>query len=541
MRPWVATTLLLLLPPLSAGANTWSHLKFDQPHGRKADIFITKWIVDEEPIRYCVFIESGASVSPYSARVQIRTAIRNWLRALKTYDPDNVVFDWKGDPINVERVKIEEMNCSLVTIHPGYLSPKAVDRKGNPIPLEKFLSIYFTRDTDTAAFHDQSYFPWISSRGAPLLRLTVDDNPRIKVTARYVDLQTLIRKEESSRFPSILGEEVQKWVAAADAAGREEPYSLKTFCGFYGESNLCTDRQDSFTPLIHELGHAFGLGDDYEGGLKGGNDPNHMSAIPTTSAMNDCDLFFPTKDDVVGLSYLFDRLTGRNPDQRTFRFRNYPTERYARDVNELKVQTDPYDTPMLASGRRSQMEKRMAPDAPFSSWLNFSSITQDDLDRRILSELDAAESKSISIYDSPLLTDLSKVSGLGHLERLIVISSAVNSIPVSITGIPNLKELMISFSKLTTVPPEIAQLKGLEVLDLAGNRLAELPPEICDLENLEVLKLGGNPVRWLPEDLKEMPKLKLLNVDTNGFDDPKREMALIEELKAKGVKVVSKQ
>jgi hypothetical protein len=180
--------ILFLLLPISAGANTWSHQAYDNGD-RTSDSkgFITKWIGDGEPVRYCVFVEDEAPISQESADLQVRVAVRTWLKSLGFYDPNNRMFDTRGNGIDPNGVFLKKLTCDFQSDQDYHGIPRGRDETGQEIPRLSFLSVFFTSrplKAGSPAFYSQVigggslFFP---PRPAPHVDLVFEDHPFISI------------------------------------------------------------------------------------------------------------------------------------------------------------------------------------------------------------------------------------------------------------------------------------------------------------------------------------------------------------------------
>jgi hypothetical protein len=270
-----------------------------------------------------------------------------------------------------------------------------------------------------------------------------------------------------------------------------------------------------------------------------------MSALTQESAMKNCDLFFPTRDDVIGLSYLFDRLSGRKMESRTFDFDDYPEWKFARVLKKVELERKPEESgvPVVVTGIRGRIDRDIRLEDGTSE-IGVREISQEDFDERILPRLReqdaelAEESESLkylSITNSPDLDRINGISALSNLQSLFLSDTGLEKIPSEIIRLKSLSHLTIASSFLTSIPPEIARMTSLIRVDLDNNNLRTLPEEIGMLGKLENLDLSGNPIQSLPEGMRRMPALRRLRVDEKGLDENAR--ILLNDLRSKGVRV----
>jgi Leucine-rich repeat (LRR) protein len=105
------------------------------------------------------------------------------------------------------------------------------------------------------------------------------------------------------------------------------------------------------------------------------------------------------------------------------------------------------------------------------------------------------------------------------LERLVLDSTYIDSLPASIGTLKKLKHLSLVHTGIDTLPPSIKKLTSLETLLLDGNQLTELPNEIKYLKNLKVLSLRNNKIQHINDRICFLENLSLLDLRGNSVSE----------------------
>ena len=101
---------------------------------------------------------------------------------------------------------------------------------------------------------------------------------------------------------------------ASEKASKDFNYDSDRFCEEYlslDAKEKCTRFDTTFSTIVHELGHAFGLGDEYAFSRTNLIDYTYGPDVRdiSKSVMKDGNRLWPTCDDVLGLVFMFDRLS----------------------------------------------------------------------------------------------------------------------------------------------------------------------------------------------------------------------------------------
>jgi len=97
---------------------------------------------------------------------------------------------------------------------------------------------------------------------------------------------------------------------------------------------------------------------------------------------------------------------------------------------------------------------------------------------------------------------------LESLNKLILKSNKIDSIPKAISSLLYLQELNISKNRLNYFPREICSITNLKRLILNQNLITSIPSEIKQLNNLEYLDMWSNELKYIPDEISELKKLK---------------------------------
>ena len=93
-----------------------------------------------------------------------------------------------------------------------------------------------------------------------------------------------------------------------------------------------------------------------------------------------------------------------------------------------------------------------------------------------------------------------------------------------------LNKLILASNKLSSIPGDIENLKALTILDLHDNCLECLPNEIGKLENLSKLNLNHNKLRRLPKDFFCNRNLKTLTIANNELKEISDEIGRLDAI-----------
>lgn len=105
------------------------------------------------------------------------------------------------------------------------------------------------------------------------------------------------------------------------------------------------------------------------------------------------------------------------------------------------------------------------------------------------------------------------------LERLVLDSNTLNSIPSSIGALQKLVKLSIQNNNLETLPAEIGKLSELKALDAQKNNLKSLPKEIWLCSSLQTLNCSSNLLESFPEPLSTITPCSTPLANKNTGDD----------------------
>jgi hypothetical protein len=278
--------LFLEIPVLDARKNSlmWSHLKIDIDNNSAcpSSSLIPKWIIDNQQIKYCVvLLDENRKNSLDTLRLQIEHAIGNWLSSINQYGFD--VYKGRRRKINLARTQIMyQANCV---------------NDGNTLVflfIEEGRSLYGCNQNDINKLQGEA-------------KKTMDklsSNPFITISSYYPDTILRMKRNFKDNPQQALRDGTLR-------ASKDINYTSKEFCNDYLAPLTGKDCSDytTFNVIMHELGHAFGLSDEY------GNDVFKDTKFRTEisylskSIMRDCNRLWPTCDDVQGLVFMFDRLS----------------------------------------------------------------------------------------------------------------------------------------------------------------------------------------------------------------------------------------
>jgi len=506
---------------------TWSHLNISGLDGENSyskNSLVSQWILNNDNIRYCVFIEDENFITKEEASIEIKSAFKNWLSSLNFYEKINL-YKSKGffKKINIDKIKTEELNCSFQKNNNNNYKVIALDNKNNLINTDKYITFIF-KNENKINFYCQAYYDSNDKKAAKralcggsydilfsikpdalnktIISPNLDVNTEIEFNIDFEEHQAIILI--SNKFGDSYSKVSLRKIKNMSLSQLEEfltitvpnkvkilnkPYSYNEFIDEL--ETLANFHSVTFTTIIHEIGHAFGLGDEYAGGLQQNNNINYMSSNTNKSIMKDCNIFYPTIDDVIGLTYLFDRLARRNINKRSFT--NFNNCEHSIEVNNC-VFYENEDFIILANGKRSELNFKINLKKP-----NIDKITIFD--------------KKLSFdYLSSLIDELSKFS---FIKKLELINNSIPGLAENISKLNNIQELTVSYNEIKHFTLDIFSLINLAKLNLSYNEIKIIPDDILKLKNLEYLDLSSNLIKKIPSNIKELEKLKYLNLKNN--------------------------
>ncbi|KAJ5079400.1 hypothetical protein M0811_04421 [Anaeramoeba ignava] len=160
--------------------------------------------------------------------------------------------------------------------------------------------------------------------------------------------------------------------------------------------------------------------------------------------------------------------------------------------------------------------------------------------------------EELMLYDCSFLADnLDFLADFTKIQKIVLHSPEIETIPEKISGNPNLNFLEISrsllsmpqfylekpplsisslnnftslnvlkinFANWSIFPNEICFLKNLQALDLSDNRFVQIPKEIENLKQLLFLNLSNNQIIELPTSLGSLSLLDYLDIRSNNLE-----------------------
>jgi Leucine-rich repeat (LRR) protein len=145
---------------------------------------------------------------------------------------------------------------------------------------------------------------------------------------------------------------------------------------------------------------------------------------------------------------------------------------------------------------------------------------------------DWADEKGINnmnsnLYDEDFRNDKNK---LLNLERLIIQTANLTSLPKEISNFTKLKVIDLSYNSFREFPKEICNFNDLEYLSFWNNKLQKIPNEIGNLIKLERLSLNENYLIRLPKEIGNLINLKYLDIGMNHIVNIPKEIGNLKNL-----------
>ncbi len=119
--------------------------------------------------------------------------------------------------------------------------------------------------------------------------------------------------------------------------------------------------------------------------------------------------------------------------------------------------------------------------------------------------------RKLTIADQTI-SSFSFLSGMSHLEELIITNCSVSDTLELVAGLPALQRLTISGTTVSSVS-ELSSASGLVYLDLSGNAIGDISP-LSSMSVLETLDLSNNAVTDL-SPLSGLPQLSSVYLSHN--------------------------
>lgn len=249
----------------STYANTWSHLRGVRD-GSSKEFLVTKIVNGRKNLSYC--IETDATYKLNALKYIVELGFDTFMDAVIFYDFD--VYNAWGGKIDLRDIKI------------SYAGPcSSVDSK-----VDLFITTIRTDPRIYTSYYDETIF-------------------MVEGESEYIGINVRKNKNNFDKIKNII-------YSIQEHSKKDIYYAVKNLNKLFIDNNLIfpkVEKKDLFINVfLHELGHAFGLGEagvfcDY-------NDPNysHLDLLKAPSIMDGTfDFLYPTCDDVEGIILLFDR------------------------------------------------------------------------------------------------------------------------------------------------------------------------------------------------------------------------------------------
>jgi len=455
-------------------------------------------LIDKKPLRYCSFIFDENLISKESAKMQINQAIFNWLKAINFYDKTINIYDKNLSIINISEIEIKEISCSLKEGKDSFFRIEGRDKDNNTIIKSSDYISFFFSSRFNYSFYRQGAISGIEGK---YIVLEEDQGIiGIQINDSYDD--TIKKIPDKDKINYYLGDFVYQKINELYGNSDSPLYYYGHFIDDINYKGKLT-WNDTYSTILHEIGHAFGLGDEYGDGFVKNNE-KHMSALRfKDSVMRSGLILFPSIDDVIGLVYLFDRLVNIDYSKRSFNFKNYSTNLYNNEINFVKrgIKIE-YDTRSSLANRKHRISLNYDKVDYNHFTLNIFPLLKENFEYRYYSDSSRIYLGSLSITNSNLFY-LPKGFYFETLDFLDLSNNNLINIPSDIFRLINLEVLNLNNNSIKEIPAEISKLINLEVLLLENNKITELPKELLSLEKLKYIRLRNN-------NLKEIKSLKAI-------------------------------
>jgi hypothetical protein len=254
---------IILSLMIGAQASAWGHFAW-LPKDPNLNTYLIFRTLQEKVVNYCVASTDPSQFSEESLDVQTQMALSVWLRAIENY--------------RHVHVSIQRVSCSSPS-----LNLRVTAKRGEVNDYQGVGSMFVV--------------PW---EHGPVVNIALSTD-FVKKTAlgafRLLDFGGLY-----GGTPTNLRAELKK-------ISFDHPQTatsmVSQFGGKYSANQIA---MNSYSVLIHEMGHAFGLCDTLDDMIEKSCDKVYRSATPSqTGVMYQPGPFFITGDDLAGLLALYDR------------------------------------------------------------------------------------------------------------------------------------------------------------------------------------------------------------------------------------------
>jgi len=107
------------------------------------------------------------------------------------------------------------------------------------------------------------------------------------------------------------------------------------------------------------------------------------------------------------------------------------------------------------------------------------------------------------------------VSAMKHLQKLVLNSCRLGTLPESISNLRSLRTLSLGHNWFGEIPIVIIDLPKLETLEIYNNGLWKLPENIDNMRHIQHLSLDDNRLETVPDAIGNMIILKFLDLSDN--------------------------
>jgi len=139
----------------------------------------------------------------------------------------------------------------------------------------------------------------------------------------------------------------------------------------------------------------------------------------------------------------------------------------------------------------------------------------------------------LDLHDNAICRLPDEIGKLENLTKLNLNHNQLTSLPIYFYDLINLRTLTICHNKLDVLDEDLSRMNMLEHLDLSHNCLSDLPSGIGYLTKVTKLVASNNQLQSLPHEISFMRSLRLLDLSHNKLESTPQsvqDLAMLEQL-----------